>query len=301
MRVKYEFIHGEEGAYPIEKMCTWSGVSRSGYYEWRDRRDAAAAGHRSPSQRRRGELEALVRWVFDRSDGTYGYRRVHAELARRGVLVDDETVRRLMRDLGLEPCQPRPWRPSTTVPGDCAAGTPDLLHRDYTAQIPGAMLVGDITYVPTWQGWLYLATVLDCATKKVVGYAMADHLRTSLVTDALAMAARNGVVRDGETIFHSDRGCQYTSAAFASFTDALGIRRSLGRTGTCYDNAWAESFNGTIKVERIHRTVYPTRERARIDIIRYIELWYNQNRLHSALGYRTPNEAEHDWHQQQPA
>jgi putative transposase len=299
--VKYEFIRGEEGAYPIEKMCRWAGVSRSGFYEWRERQAAAAAGWRSPSQRRREELQARVRWIFDRSDGTYGYRRVHAELGRRGVLVDDETVRRVMRDLGLEPCQPRPWRPSTTLPGDSAVGTPDLLHRDFTAQAPGGKLVGDITYVPTWQGWLYLATVLDCATKKVVGYAMADHLRTSLVIDALVMAARNGYIHAGQTIFHSDRGCQYTSEAFSRFTDTLGIRRSLGRTGTCYDNAWAESFNGTIKVERIHRTVYPTRERARIDITRYIELWYNQNRLHSALGYRTPNEAEYDWHQQQAA
>jgi putative transposase len=299
--VKYEFIRGEEGGYPVEKMCAWAAVSRSGYYEWRDRQNASAAGHRSPSARRREQLQALIRWVFNRSDGTYGYRRVHAELGRRGVLVDDETVRRVMRELGLAPCQPRPWRPTTTVPGEDTAATPDLLGRDFTAEVPGTKLVGDITYVPTWQGWLYLATVLDCATKKVVGYAMADHLRTTLVTDALAMAARNGYIHPGETIFHSDRGCQYTSAQFARFTDALEIRRSLGRTGTCYDNAWAESFNGTIKVERIYRTVYPTRDRARIDIIRYVELWYNQNRLHSALGYRTPNEAEQDWHKQHAA
>ena len=199
-----------------------------------------------------------------------------------------------MRELGLIACQPRPWRPTTTVAGDTVT-TPDRLRRDFTATAPGTKLVGDITYIKTWQGWLYLATVLDCHTKKVVGYAMVDHLRTSLVTDALAMAARTVTIRPGITIFHSDRGCQYTSQEFADVTDKLQILRSLGRTGTCYDNAWAESFNGTLKVERVNRTTYPTKEHARIDITRYIELRYNHSRLHSALGYTTPNEFEQTW------
>jgi len=151
------------------------------------------------------------------------------------------------------------------------------------------------TYIATWQGWLYLATVLDCHTKQVVGYAMAEHLRTSLIIDALTMASRQISIRAGITIFHSDRGCQYTSQEFAALADSLGIRRSLGRTGTCYDNAWAESFNGTIKNERVNRTAYPIREHARIDISHYIELRYNQKRLHSALGYITPNEAAQNW------
>ena len=151
------------------------------------------------------------------------------------------------------------------------------------------------TYIPTWEGWLYLATVLDCFSKKVVGYAMADHMRTSLVTQALQMAANNVGFTVGETIFHSDRGCQYLSAEFAGFAGSLGVRRSVGRTGVCYDNAWAESFNGTLKNERVNRTSYPTREHARIDIARYIELRYNQIRLHSALGYMTPNEVECEW------
>jgi len=130
---------------------------------------------------------------------------------------------------------------------------------------------------------------------------MAEHMRTELVTDALAMASRNGHVRPGLTIFHSDRGTQYTSQAFAEYTDAAGITRSVGRTGICYDNAWAESFNATLKVERVHRTAYPTRSRAIHDIARYIELRYNQKRLHSALGYRTPNEAESAWYESQTA
>jgi transposase InsO family protein len=284
VNVKYAFIEGEEANYTVSDMCTWAKVSRSGYYEWRGR-------GASDTQVRRERLAVLVRWSFDRSDGTYGYRRVHADLARHRVFADDETIRLIMRELGLVSCQPRPWRPTTTIAGDVSA-TPDLLRRDFTAAEPGTKLVGDITYLRTWQGWLYLATVLDCCTKKVVGYAMADHMRTSLVTDALTMAAQNITIQPGITIFHSDRGCQYTSEEFADFADELHIRRSLGRTGTCYDNAWAESFNGTLKVERVHRTQYPTREHARIDVTRYIELRYNHTRLHSALGYMTPNEYE---------
>jgi putative transposase len=290
---KYVFIASEEGNYPIVKMCRWAKVSRSGFYDWATRALSATAA-------RRQDLEVLVKFSFDRSDGTYGYRRVHAELARWGQFSDDETIRSIMRALGLVACQPRPFRPVTTIAGT-AASTPDLVARDFTATAPGTKLVGDITYIATWQGWLYLATVLDCYSKKVLGYAMAEHMRTELVTDALAMAATNITFTPGVTIFHSDRGCQYTSVEFAEFTDKLGIRRSLGRTGTCYDNAWAESFNGTLKNERVHRTSYPTREHARKDISRYIELRYNQIRLHSALGYRTPNEAEHEWATQQTA
>jgi transposase InsO family protein len=151
------------------------------------------------------------------------------------------------------------------------------------------------TYVETWEGWLYLATVLDCFSKKVVGYAMADHMRSELVEEALRTASRNIEFAAGETIFHSDRGSQYMSSDFAAVARELGVRRSVGRTGICYDNAWAESFNGTLKNERVNRTQYPTREHARKDITRYIELRYNQIRLHSALGYRTPNEIESEW------
>jgi putative transposase len=291
--VKYAFIAGEEGNYPVRKMVGWAKVSRSGYYEWKTRAPSATA-------RWRAEVGEIVEYLFTDSDGTYGYRRVHAALARAGRHVDPQTVRSIMAERGLVACQPRRSGPRTTICSD-AGDTPDLLRRDFTATEPGRKLVGDITYIPTWQGWLYLATVLDCFSKKVVGYAMAEHMRTELVTDALAMANRNGHVRPGLTIFHSDRGTQYTSQAFAEYTDAAGITRSVGRTGICYDNAWAESFNATLKVERVHRTAYPTRSRAIRDIARYIELRYNQKRLHSALGYRTPNEAESAWYESQTA
>lgn len=280
-------IAAEEGAHNVTDMCTWLDVSRSGYYDWRSREPSMTA-------RRREILAAQVRFAFDQSDGTYGYRRVHVWLERHGTAVDPETVRAIMRELDLVPCQPRPWRPVTTIAGD-AADLPDLVCRDFTADAPATKLVGDITYIRTWEGWLYLATVLDCFSKKVVGYALAEHMRAELVSDALRMAARHLPFRDGTTIFHSDRGSQYLSAEFAAVADELGVRRSVGRTGVCYDNAWAESFNGTLKNERVNRTEYPTREHARHDVIGYIELRYNQIRLHSGIDYRTPNEVESEW------
>lgn len=282
MSSKYELIDAEKACYPIVKMCEWSQVSKSGFYEWRARPASATA-------ERRAGLKALIVAVFADSDETYGHRRVHAELARRGVQAGLELVRALMRELGLVPCQPQPWRPTTTIGGDAGA-IPDLVHRDFTADTPGTKLVGDITYIATWQGWLYLATVIDCCTKACVGYALADHMRTELVISALDMAAANYPLAEG-AIFHSDRGAQYTSEEFARHTATIGIRRSVGRTGVCFDNALAESFNAAVKVERVNRTVYPTKEHARTDIARYIEFRYNSKRLHSALGYKTPDEA----------
>ncbi len=262
-------------------MCAWLGVSRSGYYEWKIRPP-------SPAARRRSRLATLIRAIFDRSRGTYGYRRVHAVLRRCGEQVGPELVRRLMRELGLVACQPRPHK-STTIPDTDPAPIPDLVRRDFTADAPGTKLVGDITYIATWQGWLYLATVIDCFNREVVGYAMADHLRTSLVIDAIKMAARNHPLAAG-CIFHSDRGSQYTSAEFAATLATLDLRGSVGRTGICFDNSLAESFNSALKVERVHRTVYPTRKKAYDDIARYIEIFYNHRRIHSTLGYKTPHE-----------
>jgi transposase InsO family protein len=289
---KYEFIDAQKAEFTIVKMCEWAEVSRSGYYEWRDRPTSATAT-------RREHLKILIKEIFELSDQTYGYRRVHAQLVRQGEQVSDELVRALMRELDLIACQPRPYRPTTTIPGD-PGPIPDLVNRDFTADAPGQKMVGDITYIPTWEGWLYLATVIDCHTKACIGYAMADHLRTELVIDALAMAARKYPLARG-AIFHSDRGTQYTSAAFAAATDLFDIRRSVGATGVCFDNALAESFNAAVKVERVNRTVYPTREHARKDVARYIEFRYNNKRLHSALGYRTPQEAYDEYLNRQSA
>jgi putative transposase len=292
----YEFIDVEyatSGAAPaITLMCRWLEVSKSGYYEWRSRPESATA-------KRREELKLLVKKAFDDSDGTYGYRRVWWQLARWGVRAGLELVRALMRELGLVACQPRPWRPVTTQQG-LAGPIPDLVSRGFASDAPGRKMVGDITYIPTWEGWVYLAAVIDCATRKVAGWAMDDNYRTPLITSAIEMAARN-LDLPADAVFHSDRGSNYTSAEFAASLERLGIRQSVGRTGICYDNALAESFNAALKVERVHRTAYPTRRKAKEDIARYIELRYNRTRLHSGLGYRTPQEALNEYLNQQLA
>ncbi len=236
----------------------------------------------------------LVELSFAESDETYGYRRVHAEVARWGVRCSPELVRSIMRERGLVPCQPRPWRHSLTEIDAGAGPIPDLVNRDFTAQALGDKMVGDITYIPTWQGWLFLATVIDCHTKAVIGWAMDDNYKTPLIAAAVRMAARNRDLPAG-AIFHSDRGSNYTSAEFVKTLKELDIRQSVGRTGICYDNAMAESFDAALKVEQVHRTAYPTRKKAYADIAAYIELRYNTTRLHSGLGYRTPSEARDDY------
>src|SRR3954454_7865961 len=295
---KYEFMESlavRDGKYEfaVSFMCVRLHVSRSGFYEWRDRQISATA-------RRRADISAAVKLSFAESDETYGYRRVHAELARWDVACSPELVRSIMRELGLAPCQPRPWRHSLTTADTNAGPIPDLVDRDFTAEAPGAKMVGDITYIPTWEGWLFLATVIDCHTKEVIGWAMDDNYKTPLIAAAVAMAARNYAL-PVDAIFHSDRGSNYTSAEFAEALRELNIRQSVGRTGICYDNAMAESFNASLKVERVYRTAYPTREKARTDIASYIEFRYNTRRLHSGLGYRTPSEARDEYLNRQSA
>lgn len=293
MSERFAFIDAEKAMIPIVKMCGWLGVSTSGFYDWLNRSASATA-------RRRTHLAALIQAIFDESDGTYGYRRVHAALVRQGDGCGPELVRDIMRELGLVPCQPRPWRPTTTQAGQGAEAVPDLVKRDFSADKPGAKMVGDITYLPTWEGFAYLATVIDCCTKECIGYAIAEHMRAELVIDALRMASRNQRIEPGG-VFHTDRGSQYLSQAFAEVLDQLDVRHSVGRVGSCFDNAQAESFNATLKVERVNRTVYPTREHARKDVTRYIELRYNTKRLHSALAYRTPREVYADYQNQRQA
>jgi putative transposase len=271
----------------IVAMCLLLGLSRSWFYEWRDLPVSATT-------RRREDLKQVITLSFEESDGTYGYRRVHADLVAWGVPCGPELVRALMRELGLEPCQPRPWRHCLTEQDGHAGPIPDLVGRDFTADAPGQKMVGDITYIPTWEGWLYLATVIDCYTKAVVGWAMDDNYKEPLIAAAITMASRNHRLA-GNAIFHSDRGSNYTSVAFAKTLKSLNLSQSVGRTGICYDNAMAESFFAALKNERVYRTEYPTREHARRDIARYIELRYNSRRRHSGLGYRTPNEVRDEY------
>lgn len=240
-----------------------------------------------------------IKKIFDKNDGTYGYRRIHAELARQGVEAGLELVRRLMRLLGLVPHQVRKRKSRTRQAADIAV-IPDLIRRNFTADEPYTKLIGDITEIKTWEGKVYLATVIDCFSKEVIGYAMADHFRTELVTAAIEMAAANHPLAP-QCVFHSDRGSNYTSHDYAEVLARLDLRQSLGRTGICFDNAAAESFFATLKKERVYRTVYPTRKRAMRDIARYIELFYNCRRLHTANGYRPPREVRIEYLKPQEA
>jgi putative transposase len=264
-------------------MCDLLGVPRSSFYAWRNRVETA-------TQARRRTLAAQIQRVFDDSRQTFGCRRIAAQLNREGHECSVGLVADLMRELGLQAVQPRGHR-RTTIPGEQPVDSPDLLQRDFdpASSAPGERLVGDITYLRTGQGWLYLATVIDLATRMVVGWQLTTHMRASLVTDALQMAITGGYVAP-DAIFHSDRGAQYTSREFAAFCAAERVRTSVGRTGVCWDNAAAESFFAALKNEMYYRHTWPTQARARLAVADYIEVFYNRKRLHSTLGYRTPIE-----------
>jgi transposase InsO family protein len=246
----------------------------------------------SATAARHKELKVAIAAVFEANHGIYGYRRIHAVLLRSGYELSDELVRQLMRELGLVACQPRPWRPATTQADKQQAKIPDLVNRNFTAEEPGAKLVGDITYIATDEGFLYLATVIDCYSKMIIGWAMDDNYKTPLITAAIDAASKT-VELQKDCIFHSDRGSNYTSYEFGKELKERGMRRSTGRTGICYDNAMAESFFGAIKNEWLSRTKFATRHEARQAAFWYIETFYNRRRLHSALGYQTPAEV-HD-------
>jgi putative transposase len=264
-------------------MCAQLGVPRSSYYAWRNRVE-------TPTQARRRELAVEIRRIFGDSQQSSGCRRVAAALNREGHECSVGLVADLMRELGLKAVQPRAYK-RTTIPGRDPIDSPDLIGRDFAAGgVPGERLVGDITYLKTGEGWLYLATVIDLATRMVIGWQLASHMRTSLVVDALQMGIDARLVAP-HAVFHSDRGTQYTSAEFARFCRDSHVRTSLGRTGVCWDNAVAESFFAALKNERYHQHHWPTRARARFAVADYIEVFYNRRRLHSTLGYRTPVEA----------
>ena len=279
-------IDAEKANYPIAFMCRLLRVPRSSFYAWTNRVE-------TPTQARRRQLSAAISAEIANSRQTSGCRRITAALNRRGIECSVGLVASLMRRLGLAAVQPRAYK-RTTLPGHHLTPAPDLIDRDFTATAPGERLVGDITYLRTGEGWLYLATVIDLATRMVVGWQIAAHMRTSLVTDALAMAIDGGHVT-ADAIFHSDRGTQYTSAEFDAFTTRKRIRRSLGRTGVCWDNAAAESFFAALKNEMYYRQSFASRARARFAVAEYIEVFYNRRRLHSTLGYRTPFEALTDY------
>jgi putative transposase len=263
-------------------MCRVLGVSTSGYYAWRNRRS-------SERDRIDQMLAEKIRSIHAFSRETYGAPRVHAELRDQGIRIGYKRVARLMRAEGLQGVSRRP-RFRTTRRDRDARPAPDLVDRDFTASAPDQLWVADITYVPTAAGFLFLAAVLDVFSRRVVGWAMANHLRTELVLSALEMALR--ARRPQEVIHHSDQGCQYTSIAFGQRCREAGVRPSMGSVGDCYDNAMCESFFATIECELLNRTRFATRAEARMAIFRFVEGWYNPHRRHSALDYQSPMQYE---------
>lgn len=279
---KYELIEHEEGQHPVTFMCRLLKVHRAGFYAWKQRRHAAPDARKI----RRQELSDLIGKIWIDHHKILGVRRIHAELAAQGMTVSPWLVWQLMRELGIQGIQPRATK-RTTIPAPDAGIRRDFIGRRFTPPVPTTCLVGDITYLKTGEGWLYLATVIDLTTRMVVGWQTAAHMRTSLVVDALTMAHRAGYTA-GNAIFHSDKGAQYTSAEFADAARLMDLRLSVGRTGVCWDNAVAESWFASLKNEHWHHHHYATRARGRLAVAEYIEVFYNRKRRHSTLGYRTP-------------
>jgi transposase InsO family protein len=284
---------GNPDGYSVVLLCRVLKVPRATYYSWLASRPAVAE-----RQRAEDELAEEIREIHGKSRGAYGAPRVHAALRRKGHAINRKKVERIMRQRDIRGVTRRKRR-YLTKQDTKAAPAPDLVGRDFTAAEPGTKLVGDITYLATIEGWWYLATVIDLATREVIGYAMADHHRAELVTDALEMAAGRGQLQPG-CIMHTDRGSEYTSSEFRWEIRKLNLRQSMGRTGICYDNAAAESFFGLLKAE-IGTTVWESREAARADVFRFIEVEYNRTRLrkHPEFGYLTPLETrarlQHDF------
>jgi transposase InsO family protein len=268
----------------VKRACELLEVSRAAYYAHR-------ADRPSIRQQADDELTEHIRQAHEASKGRYGAPRIHAHLRRRGHRHGRKRVARLMRAAGLRGPSPRRFK-RTTIADPAAAARADLIRRDFSVDTAAVnrRWCGDITYIWTWEGWLYLATVIDIASRRVVGFALADHLRTGLVADALtnAVAARDPAPG---VIFHADRGCQYTSSDYALLAGVLEVRLSTGRTGQCWDNALAESFFASLKGECLDLQPWPTRAAARRATVDYIA-WFNGTRLHSALGYLTPDEFE---------
>jgi putative transposase len=281
--MRYEFIANHEGMYRVKRMCQALEVTRSGYYAWRTH----PVGVREQANR---ELAECIKQTYQESRQTYGSPRIHAVLQRKGVVCGRKRVARLMQIHGIVARKPRKWHPSTTQRQPGGIPAPNLLQRDFSAPAPNLKWVTDITYIDTAEGWLYLAPVLDLYSRRVVGWAMAEHMDTSLVEDALGMALARRHPAAG-LLHHSDQGSQYTSLAYQQCLLDHHLQASMSGVGNCYDNAAMESFFATLKAE-CATGQFDTRRQARTAIFEYIEVWYNHQRLHSSLGYFSPVEFE---------
>jgi putative transposase len=281
--VKFAFIRAEKARHDVALLCRVLGVSRSGYYAWQQRGLSKRA-------LRDAQLGAEVVVAHRESRGTYGSPRVLVELREKGFRTSRKRVARLMRERGLSGSYRRRWKHGASSPADVVA-EPNVLDRNFAVDAPNRAWATDITYVRTWEGWLYLAVVIDLYARRVVGWSMQDHMRTDLVLSALTMAVGQRLPEPG-LIAHSDRGAQYTSDDYRRALRSHGITCSMSHRGDCFDNAVVESFFGTLKSELLYRRSWATRDEAAAAIHEYIEVFYNRRRRHSFLGYRTP--AEHE-------
>jgi putative transposase len=268
--------------YKIAMMCRVLEVSTSGYWAWLRRSQSARA-------QADAQLMMRIRAIHERSRQSYGAPRIHAELSADGNRVGRKRVARLMAAAGLYGVSRRKWV-TTTTRDRAARPAPDLVERNFTAASPNCLWVADITYIPTWAGFLYLAVVLDAFSRRIVGWSMENHLRTELVLKALDMALRQR--RPRAVIHHSDQGAQYTSIAFGLRCREAGVRPSMGSVGDCFDNAMCESFFATLECELLDRRHFKSQVEARMAVFDFIEGWYNPHRRHSALNYRSPLDYE---------
>jgi putative transposase len=282
--VKYSFIKAHRTLWPVVAICRVLQVSRSGFFAWLKRPE-------SKRQQRWRELIEKIRLKHQENRELYGSPRVHRGLLIDGEIVSRNTVARLMRQEKIRAKNKRKFVPRTTDSRHQHPVAENLLDRQFQASAPDHKWVADITYVPTDEGWLYLAGVLDCFSRKIVGWSMADHMETSLVGDALQMALTHRRHPRG-VLHHSDRGVQYASDDYQNLLQSNGLTASMSGKGDCWDNAMMESFWSTLKTELIHQTGYATRDQARAAIFEYIEVFYNKKRLHSSLGYVSPESFE---------
>lgn len=284
--MRYEFLKTHRGEFgPIRKACDLMKVSKSGYYEYLHRR-------KSNAQIEREALEGFVKDAFERHHARYGYRRINQELRKTNILVSEKRVLRIMRRLGLvaKGATRKRRKQKAVEPGDPRL---NIVERVFSVGEKNRLWMGDIACIPTKEGWLYLACVIDAFSRKVVGWSMSERITEKLAIDAIEQAiGRENPPNDGRLVFHNDQGVQYTSKAFQSCLDSHGITQSISRPGTPLDNAVAESFFKTLKRELMKGKDYKTREEATQDIFKYIELYYNTVRMHSALDYDSPVDYE---------
>ena len=282
--MRFRFVAAESAQHSVSLLCRLVGVSRQGFYQWRDRPE-------SRRSRQDQQLKQLIGAAFAQSWRTYGVPRMHAELRDQGIHVAKKRVARLMGELGIQGVSRRRGRRGTTVATAAAKAAPDLLQRHFTATRPDQVWVADITYIPTHQGWLFLAAVVDLCSRRVVGWSMRNDLHADLVVDAVSMAIARRNPPAG-VVHHSDRGSQYTSLAFGTTLRDSGLVASMGSRGDAYDNALAESFMSTIKTELINQRTWKTQDQARLAVFQYIETFYNPLRRHSSLGMHSPIQYE---------